>query len=313
MNKDSKIFVAGHNGLVGNAVHRYLLSNGYTNIVVKSRKELDLTNQKQVDDFFASELPEYVILSAAKVGGIHANSTFPVEFGYINGMIQANVLNAAHVNKVKKLLFLGSNCIYPKECPQPIKEEYLLSCELENTNEIYALAKILGVKMCESYCKQYNDSFISAMPCNLYGVNDNFHFENSHLIPALIRKIHEAKINGVDELKIWGTGRARREVLFSDDLAEACVFLMDNYNGITPINIGTGVDYSIVEIYETVSKVIGYKGGFSFDTSKPDGTIRKLLDVSKINNLGWKAKHSFEDGVSITYEWFLRNQGNFRK
>jgi GDP-L-fucose synthase len=313
MNKDAKIFVAGHNGLVGSAIHSYLLLNGYTNVVVKSRKEIDLTNQSQVDAFFEKEKPEYVMLSAAKVGGIHANSTFPVEFGYINGMIQLNVLNAAHVHGVKKLLFLGSNCIYPKECPQPIKEEYLLSCELEKTNELYALAKILGVKMCESYCKQYKKQFISAMPCNLFGINDNFHVENSHLIPALIRKIYEAKVNNTKELKVWGTGKARREVLFSEDLAEACVFLMDNYTGSTPINVGTGYDYSITEIYEIISKIIGFNGTFTFDTSKPDGTIRKLLDVSKINNLGWKARHTFEEGVQKTFEWYIKNQENLRK
>lgn len=313
MKKDAKIFIAGHNGLVGSAIHRFLQSNNYSNLVVKSHKQLDLTNQEQVDLFFKNEKPEYVILSAAKVGGIHANSTFPVEFGYINGMIQLNVLNAAHFNGVKKLLFLGSNCIYPKECPQPIKEEYLLSCELEKTNELYALAKILGIKMCESYCRQYKDQFISAMPCNLYGINDNFHPENSHLIPALIRRIYEAKINNISELKIWGTGKAKREVLFSEDLAEACVFLMDNYDGITPINVGTGYDYSITEIYEIISKILGYTGTFTFDTTKPDGTIRKLLDVSKINNLGWKAKHSFEEGIQKTFEWFIKNQENFRK
>lgn len=312
MNKDSKIFLAGHNGLVGNAIYRYLINNNYTNVIVKSRSELDLTNQQQVNTFFENERPEYVLLSAAKVGGIHANSTFPVEFGYINGMIELNVLNAAHTIGVKKLLFLGSNCIYPKECQQPIKEDYLLSCKLEKTNELYALAKILGVKMCEAYCKQYNCNFISAMPCNLYGINDNFHFENSHLIPALIRKIHEAKVNGIKTLNIWGTGKARREVLFSDDLAEACVFLMDNYNDTTPINIGTGFDYSITELYEIVSKVIGYNGTFVFDTSKPDGTIKKLLDVSKLRSLGWTRKYSFEEGVRLTYEWYINNQNNLR-
>ena len=307
MEKSSTIFIAGHNGLVGSALLRTLKKRGYYNIIIRGRAELDLTNQIDVNAFFEKEKPEYVFLSAAKVGGIHANSTYPVEFGYINGMIELNILNAAHQHKVKKLLFLGSSCIYPKNCQQPIKEEYLLSGELEKTNEIYALVKIFGLKMCESYYKQYGDNFISAMPCNLYGINDNFHYENSHLIPALIRRIHDAKSNQIPSLKIWGTGRARREVLFADDFADVCIFLMDNYNDSSPINIGTGYDYSITEIYQIISNIIGYQGNFYFDSSKPDGTIQKLLDISKIKNLGWQPRHSFEEGIRITYNWFLNN------
>lgn len=312
MNKNSKIYVAGYRGLVGSAVFRALKKEGFINVLTSDKQSLDLCNQKLVDEFFANNKPEYVFMCAAKVGGIMATQTYPVEFGYINSIIQANVMNAAHRNNVKKLLFLGSNCIYPKNCQQPIKEEYLLSHELEKTNEIYALAKILGVKMCQAYREQYNMDFISCMPCNLYGIEDNFNYQNSHLIPALIRKIHDAKINKEKTISIWGTGVARREVLFSDDMADACIFLMNNYNDKQPINIGTGVDYSMGELYTIISKIIGYKGSFVFDSSKPDGTVKKLLDVSKINSLGWKFRYALEDGIQITYKWFLANQKNIR-
>jgi GDP-L-fucose synthase len=312
MNKDAKIFIAGHNGLVGSAIYRHLKQKNYTNLIVKSRHELDLTNQEQVNQFFKNTEIDYVYVAAAKVGGIYANYTYPADFGYINGMIELNILNAAMVNKTKKLLFLGSNCIYPRECPQPIKEEYLISSDLEKTNELYALAKILGVKMCEAYNKQYKTNFISGMPCNLYGPFDNFHPENSHLLPSLIRKIHEAKEQNKDHITIWGTGAARREILFSEDVADACEFLMDNYVSDYPINIGYGTDYTIIELFNIIKDIIGYKGSYVLDSTKPDGTMRKLLDVSKLNNLGWKPKNTIEQGIEKTYKWFLENKENHR-
>lgn len=312
MDKDSKIYVAGHTGLVGSAIVRNLQSKGYTNIITRTHKELDLTNQEAVRKFFEEERPEYVFLAAAKVGGIRANSTYPADFIYENLMIECNVIKAAHDYKVKKLLFLGSSCIYPKMAPQPIKEEYLLSGYLEPTNEAYAIAKIAGLKMCQYFKRQYGDNFISCMPTNLYGPNDNFDLENSHVIPALIRKFHEAKIENKPYVEIWGTGTPRREFLYVDDMADACVFLMENYDGEETVNVGTGKDVTIRELAEIISKVVGYKGELKFDTSKPDGTPRKLLDVSKLNELGWKYKVELVDGIRKTYEWFLENRQRTR-
>ena len=307
MLKDAKIYVAGSNGMVGSAIVRALKAKGYINIVVKSSKELDLKNQQAVHDFFNQEQPEYVFLAAAKVGGIHANNTYPATFIYDNIMIQSNVIQAAYDFNVKKLLFLGSSCIYPKFAPQPIKEEYLLTGSLEPTNEAYAIAKIAGLKMCQFYKQQYGCNFISAMPTNLFGVNDNFNLENSHVLPALLRKFIEAKQNNKQEVTIWGSGTPMREFLFVDDLAEACLFLMENYNGIETVNIGTGEDVSIKELAETIMKIVGFEGSLIFDASKPDGAPRKLLDVSKINNLGWKHQTSLENGIQKTLNWIQKN------
>ena len=307
MLKDAKIYVAGSNGMVGSAIVRALKAKGYINIVVKSSKELDLKNQQAVHDFFNQEQPEYVFLAAAKVGGIHANNTYPATFIYDNIMIQSNVIQAAYAFNVKKLLFLGSSCIYPKFAPQPIKEEYLLTGSLEPTNEAYAIAKIAGLKMCQFYKQQYGCNFISAMPTNLFGVNDNFNLENSHVLPALLRKFIEAKQNNKQEVTIWGSGTPMREFLFVDDLAEACLFLMENYNGIETVNIGTGEDVSIKELAETIMKIVGFEGSLIFDASKPDGAPRKLLDVSKINNLGWKHQTSLENGIQKTLNWIQKN------
>lgn len=304
MNKDSKIYLAGHRGLVGSAIHRKLKKEGYTNIITKTHKELDLTNQKETQEFFEKEKPEYVFLAAAKVGGIVANDTYPADFIYINQMIQNNVIKASYDNKVKKLLFLGSSCIYPKMAPQPIKEEYLLTGELEKTNEAYAIAKISGLKMTEFFNKQYGTNYISVMPTNLYGPNDNFDLKTSHVLPALIRKIHEAKENNSEFVEIWGTGKPMREFLHVDDLADAVVYLMNNYNENKPINIGTGKDITIKELAELIKDVVGYKGELKFDISKPDGTPRKLLDVSRLHNAGWKHKISLREGIKNTYEWF---------
>lgn len=312
MNKDSKIFIAGHNGLVGSAIHRQLVQKKYANLIVKSKQELDLTNQDQVNRFFEKEQIEFVFMAAARVGGILANQTYPADFGYINGIIELNVFNASMINGVKKLLFLGSNCIYPKYCSQPISEDLLMSGSLEETNEMYALAKILGVKLCEAYNQQYKTNFISAMPCNLYGEFDNFHPINSHLIPALIRKIHEAKTENKDHITIWGTGLARREILYSEDVACACEFLMHNYVHNSPINIGYGVDFSIIELFNIIKEIVGFKGSYVLDESKPDGTMKKLLDVTKIGNLGWKPKYNIEQGIEKTYKWFLVNQNKIR-
>ena len=307
MLKDAKIYVAGSNGMVGSAIVRALKAKGYINIVVKSSKELDLKNQQAVHDFFNQEQPEYVFLAAAKVGGIHANNSYPATFIYDNLMIQSNVIQAAYDFNVKKLLFLGSSCIYPKFAPQPIKEEYLLTGSLEPTNEAYAIAKIAGLKMCQFYKQQYGCNFISAMPTNLFGVNDNFNLENSHVLPALLRKFIEAKQNNKQEVTIWGSGTPKREFLFVDDLAEACLFLMENYNGIETVNIGTGEDVSIKELAETIMKIVGFEGSLIFDASKPDGAPRKLLDVSKINNLGWKHQTSLENGIQKTLNWIQKN------
>lgn len=307
MLKDAKIYVAGSNGMVGSAIVRALRSKGFVNIVVKSSKELDLKNQQAVHDFFSQEQPDYVFLAAAKVGGIHANNTYPATFIYDNIMIQSNVIQAAYDFNVKKLLFLGSSCIYPKFAPQPIKEEYLLTGSLEPTNEAYAIAKIAGLKMCQFYKQQYGCNFISAMPTNLFGVNDNFNLENSHVLPALLRKFIEAKQNNKQEVTIWGSGTPKREFLFVDDLAEACLFLMENYNGNETVNIGTGEDVSIKELAETIMKIVGFEGNLIFDASKPDGAPRKLLDVSKINNLGWKHKTNLEEGIQKTLNWIQKN------
>lgn len=307
MLKDAKIYVAGSNGMVGSAIVRALRAKGYINLIVKSSKELDLKNQQAVRDFFNQEQPEYVFLAAAKVGGIHANNTYPATFIYDNIMIQSNVIQAAYDFNVKKLLFLGSSCIYPKFAPQPIKEEYLLTGSLEPTNEAYAIAKIAGLKMCEFYKKQYGCNFISAMPTNLYGINDNFNLQNSHVLPALLRKFIEAKQNNSSEVVVWGSGTPMREFLFVDDLAEACVFLMQNYNDAETVNIGTGEDVTIKELAETIKKTVGFKGKLVFDATKPDGTPRKLLDVSKINNLGWKHQTNLEEGIQKTLNWIQKN------
>lgn len=307
MNLNSKIYVAGHRGLVGSAIVRNLEAKGYTNIVYRTHKELDLTNQADVQAFFKEEQPEYVILAAAKVGGIHANNTYPADFIYDNLMIQNNVIKAAHDYKVKKLLFLGSTCIYPKMAPQPIREEYLLTGALEETNEAYAVAKIAGLEMCKFFKRQYGDNFISCMPTNLYGPNDNFDLQSSHVLPALIRKFHEAKVNGRDTVEVWGTGTPLREFIYVDDMADACVFLMENYDGEQHVNIGTGEEVSIRELAQTVKEVVGFEGELVFNTDMPDGTPRKLTTVDKLHGLGWKHKTSLNEGIKLAYEWFLEN------
>ena len=304
MNKDSKIYVAGHRGLVGSAIMRKLQQEGYTNIITRTHKELDLTNQAQTQEFFEKEKPEYVFLAAAKVGGIHANNTYPADFAYINIMIESNVIKASYDYGVNKLLFLGSSCIYPKLCPQPIKEEYLLTGPLEKTNEAYAIAKIAGLKMCQYFNRQYGTNYISVMPTNLYGPNDNFDLETSHAFAALLRKFHEAKINNKPYVEVWGTGTPRREFLHVDDLADAVVYLMNNYDENEPLNIGTGKDVTIKELAELIKEVVGYEGEIKFDTTKPDGTPRKLLDVSRLHNAGWEHKITLREGIENTYEWF---------
>ena len=304
LSTDSKIYVAGHNGLVGSAIMRKLESEGYTNIVTRTFEELDLTDQKATREFFEKERPEYVFLAAAKVGGIKANSLYPADFIYINLMIECNVIKASHEFGVKKLLFLGSSCIYPKLAPQPIKEEYLLSGYLEETNEPYALAKISGMKMCQYFNKQYGTNFISVMPTNLYGPNDNFDLNTSHVLPALIRKFHEAKVNNAPYVEIWGTGTPRREFLYVDDLADACLFLMKNYSGNDFFNVGTGEDVTIRELAELIGEVVGYKGELKFDTSKPDGTPRKLLDVTRIHEAGWRHRIELKRGLQIAHMSF---------
>lgn len=306
MRKNSLIFVTGHKGLVGSAIMRNLESKGYTNILTRTRAELDLTNQEQVNAFFEKNKPEYVFIGAAKVGGIVGNKNSPADFIYENLIVEANIIHASHVYKVTKLLFLGSSCIYPKFAKQPILESELLQGELEPTNEFYAIAKIAGIKLCEGYRKQYGDNFISVMPTNLYGPNDNYHRENSHVIPAMIRRFHEAKENSSPSVTIWGTGSPMREFLHVDDLADACVKLMEIYNEETHINIGTGEDVTIRELAETVKEVTGYSGEIIFDTTKPDGTPRKLLDVTKINQLGWKHTITLKDGLESTYQAFLK-------
>lgn len=302
MNFTDKIYIAGHRGLAGSAIFRLLQKKGYTNLVYRNSQELDLRDQKAVADFFEKEKPDYVFLSAAKVGGIYANKEFPASFIYDNLCIQNNVIHQSYTNGVKKLLFLGSSCIYPKLSPQPIKEEYLLSGYLESTNDAYAIAKIAGIKMCQSYHKQYGSNFISAMPTNLYGPGDNYDLKNSHVLPALIRKFHEAKLNDAPTVTVWGTGNPRREFLHSDDLAAACLFLMKYYNEPEIVNIGVGKDISIGEMAKMIQQIVGYKGEIIFDTSMPDGTFQKVLDVSKINTLGWQAQIGFEEGVRKTYE-----------
>lgn len=308
MTPESKIYIAGHKGLVGSAILRKLESSGFSNFVYRTKDELNLERQKDVEDFFKKEKPEYVFLAAALVGGIHANNTYPADFIYDNLIIQANVIQGAHKNKIKKLLFLGSSCIYPKHTPQPIKEEYFLDGKLEPTNESYAVAKIAGIKLCQSYNRQYKTNYISVMPTNLYGQNDNFDLENSHVLPALIRKFHDAKIKRSPTVTIWGTGKPRREFLYVDDLADACVFLMNNYNDNEIINIGSGTDISISEVAILIKEVVKYEGKIIYDNSKPDGTPQKLLDVSKINKLGWKAKIKLADGIKMTYEWYCGNE-----
>jgi len=304
IHKNSKIYVAGHTGLVGSAIVRCLQKNGYSNLVFRDITDLDLRRQQEVEDFFAEEQPEYVFLSAAKVGGILANNTYPAQFIYDNLMIATNIIHAARLFDVKKLLFLGSSCIYPKMAPQPIKEEYLLTGGLEPTNEAYAIAKIAGLELCKFYRREYGCNFISAMPTNLYGINDNFDLNNSHVLPALIRKFHEAKINEQEEVVIWGTGAPKREFLYVDDLADALLFLMQHYESDEPVNIGTGEDVAISELVEIVKEATGFTGKTVYDTSKPDGTPRKWLDVSKIHHLGWKHKTGLVEGVRKVYGWY---------
>ena len=306
-NKDAKIFVAGHRGMVGSAIVRGLESAGYTNIITRSHSELNLCRQNDVEDFFSAEKPDYVFLAAAKVGGIVANAEAPADFLYDNMTLEMNVIHSAWQNGCKKLLFLGSSCIYPRMAPQPMPESCLLTSELEKTNEAYALAKISGLKYCEYLNKQYGTDFISAMPTNLYGPNDNYHPTHSHVLPALIRRFHEAKEAGLAQVTCWGTGSPLREFLYVDDLADACIFLMNNYSGNETVNVGTGKELSIRELTELTAKVIGYEGEILWDSDKPDGTPRKLLDVSKLEKLGWKYKTELEDGIRLAYDDFLNN------
>ena len=308
MNKDSKIYVAGHRGLVGSAIVRNLEERGYTNIIYRTHKELDLTRQVEVEKFFEEEKPEYIFLAAAKVGGIHANNTRPAEFIYDNLMIESNIIHSSYKYGVKKLLFLGSSCIYPKFANQPIKEEYLLTGELEPTNEAYAIAKITGIELCKFYRRQYGCDFISAMPTNLYGINDKFDLETSHVLPALIRKFHEAKINNQEEVVMWGTGKPLREFMYVDDLADALVHLMLNYSDEIHVNMGTGKDLSIGELAQIVKEVVGYEGKIVNDLSKPDGTPRKLLDVSRLEATGWKYKTELREGIEKVYKWYLETK-----
>ncbi len=306
MEKNAKIYVAGHRGMVGSAIFRKLQAEGYPNLLVRSSQEVDLRNQQAVADFFAAEKPDYVFLAAAKVGGIVANNTYRADFLYENLAIQNNVIHQAYLHGVKKLLFLGSSCIYPKLAPQPLKEEYLLTGLLEPTNEPYAIAKIAGIKLCDAYRDQYGCNFISVMPTNLYGYNDNYHPENSHVLPALIRKFHEAKTSGAANVTVWGTGSPLREFLFADDLADACYFLMQEYNEAGLVNIGTGHDLSIKDLALLIKEVVGFTGDLVFDTSKPDGTPRKLLDVSKLHTLGWKHRIALQEGLALAYQDFLK-------
>lgn len=307
MHREARVFVAGHRGLVGSAVIRRLDRDGYTKLLTRTRQQLDLTDKVAVDVFFEQERPEYVFLAAAKVGGILANKMYPADFVRDNLAIQCNVIDAAYRAKAKKLLFLGSSCIYPRMCLQPIREEYLLTGELEPTNEPYAIAKIAGIKMCQAYNAQYGTNYISVMPTNLYGPEDNFDLQTSHVMPALIRKIHEAKVEGALQVTVWGTGTPRREFLYVDDLADAAIYLMGSYDGPEIVNIGVGEDLSIRDLAESIRDVVGYQGELIFDTTKPDGTPRKLLDVKRLCNLGWRARISLRDGISKTYEWYLSN------
>lgn len=311
MEKNSKIFVAGHRGLVGSAIKKELEEKGYKNLLTRTHKELDLTDTSAVKTFFEENKPEYVILSAAKVGGIQGNNTYPVEFFTENMKIQLNVIENSFKNNVKKLLFLGSSCIYPKNAPQPMKEEYLLSSELETTNEMYALAKISGLKLCASYNREYDTDYISVMPCNLYGLNDNYDKENAHVLPMLVRRFHEAKEDGLKEVVVWGTGTPLREFMYAGDLAKAVVYLMENKSAKEIgefINIGTGKEVTILELAQLIKKVVGYEGRLVFDKTKPDGTMRKLMDVSRINSLGWKAETDLETGIKIVYQDFLNSK-----
>jgi GDP-L-fucose synthase len=308
VNKNAKIYVAGHRGMVGSAIHRKLVNEGYTNVITRTSSELDLRDQQAVTAFFEEEKPEYVFLAAAKVGGIVANNTYRADFLYENLCIQNNVIHQAYKNDVTKLMFLGSSCIYPKMAPQPLEEEYLLTGLLEETNEPYAIAKIAGIKMVDAYRAQYNCNFISVMPTNLYGYNDNYHPQNSHVLPALIRKFHEAKKDDVEEVVVWGSGTPMREFLFADDLAEACYYLMLNYDQAGFLNIGTGEDLTIKDLAELIKKVIGYEGKITFDSSKPDGTPRKLMDVAKLHALGWKHKIELEEGIKLAYDDFLSKE-----
>jgi len=318
IDKNLKLYIAGHTGLVGSALTRYAKANGFNNLILKSKEDLDLTDQKQTLDFFQSEKPDYVILAAAKVGGIIANRDFPADAIYQNLQIQNNVIHSAYLTGVKKLMFLGSTCIYPKLAPQPLKEEYLLTNTLEPTNEPYAIAKIAGIKMCQSYNRQYSTNFIACMPTNLYGINDNFDLKTSHVLPALIRKFHEAKIQNSKAVEIWGDGTPLREFLFIDDLAEAVFFMMDNFNpskedsenGDIFLNIGIGKDISIKDLANLVKEIVCYKGEIVYDTTKPNGTPRKLVDVTKINMLGWKSKTSLDEGLKLTYNWFVDNKND---
>ena len=307
MNKNDKIYVAGHRGLVGSAIVRSLQAKGYTNVIGRTHKELDLTNQAAVDEFFKNEKPDVVVLAAAKVGGINANNTTPAEFAYINMQIQCNVIDCCHRYKVKKLLFLGSTCIYPKMAPQPIPEDALLTGPLEETNEAYAIAKISGLEMCKFYKRQYGDDFISCMPTNLYGPHDNYDLSGSHVMPAMIRKFHEAKVRGDKSVELWGTGTPLREFLYVDDMADACVFLLENYSGEQHVNIGTGVEITIKQLAETVKRIVGFEGEIVWNKDMPDGTPRKLTDVTKLHELGFRHKIELEEGVKLAYDWFKEN------
>jgi len=320
MEKNSKIYIAGHNGMVGVAIVNNLKSKGYENLVFTPHKKYNLIIQNVVNDFFAQEKPDYVIDAAAKVGGILANNTYRAQFIYENMMIQNNLIHAAHEHQVKKLLFLGSSCIYPKLASQPMKEEYLLSGELEYTNEPYAIAKIAGIKMCENYYRQYGDNFISVMPTNLYGPNDNFDLQSSHVLPALIHKFHEAKVNSIDFVELWGSGKPKREFLYVEDLADACVYILENINAetlygkmeVSHINIGCGEDISISKLADMIADIVGYKGKIRYDSSKPDGTPQKLLDISRLKNLGWAPTVTLHEGIRKSYEWYLENEARVR-
>ena len=313
MNKEAGIFVAGHRGLVGSALVRKLESNGFNNLITEERATLDLVNQADVEEFFSQKKPEFVFLAAAAVGGIHANHTYPADFVRVNLQIQTNVIDSAYRNRVKKLLFLGSSCIYPKLAPQPMSEDCLLTGPLEETNRAYAIAKIAGIEMCQAYQRQYGFNAISVMPTNLYGPRDNFSLENAHVLPALMRKFHSARVEGLDEVVIWGTGAPRREFLHVDDLADACLFLMEHYDEDVLVNVGWGEDITIKELAELIGFVVGYTAKLKFDSSKPDGTPRKLLDVSRLMKLGWRPKIALEPGIESTYAWFLQHIDSYRK
>ncbi|MEQ8427850.1 MAG: GDP-L-fucose synthase [Gammaproteobacteria bacterium] len=310
MQKDASIYIAGHRGLVGSAIHRCLQAKGYSNFVLRTHAELELCDQAAVAKFFADEKPDYVFLAAAVVGGIHANDTRPVDFLQYNLQIQNNIIDSAWKNETSKLAFLGSTCIYPRDCPQPMKEDYLLTGPLEKTNEWYAIAKIAGIKLCQAYRKQYGFNAISMMPTNLYGPGDNFDLLSSHVLPALIRKFHEGKVNGSDSVEIWGTGKPFREFLYVDDMADACCFLMENYDEPEIVNIGTGKDISIADLAKLIKNIVGFEGEIVYDNSRPDGTPKKLIDVTRLTNLGWTSSTSLEEGIRQTYDWYVNNQDN---